>query len=148
MPLSAQLKNLPSIEQPLSQSHTPAPSVQLMPPAKVSKALGMQSIRQLIPCFMYVFFCFLRMGEVVTPTSTSYDPTTHLCFGDVRLDNYENPQFLEVRIMTHFARVYLCIWGHVILPVPSGSNFKLYDYERHQARPFLCLIRQKISNLG
>ena len=40
MPHPAQLKNLPSIEQPLSQSHTPATSVQLMPPAEVNKALG------------------------------------------------------------------------------------------------------------
>ena len=41
---------------------------------------------------MYVLFGFLHMGEVVTPTACSYDPATHLCFGDFKVDTYENPE--------------------------------------------------------
>ena len=44
------------------------------------------------------FFGFLRSGEIVVPSDSEYDPTTHLSYGDVRLDNAINPQFLEVTI--------------------------------------------------
>ena len=44
------------------------------------------------------FFGFLRSGEVVVPSEREYDATVHLSYGDVRVDNTENPQFLEVAI--------------------------------------------------
>ena len=44
------------------------------------------------------FFGFLRSGEVVVPTDGGYDPSIHLLFGDIRLDNARDPQFLEVMI--------------------------------------------------
>ena len=37
------------------------------------------------------FFGFLRSGEIVVPSDSEYDPTTHLSYGDVRLDNPINP---------------------------------------------------------
>ena len=44
-------------------------------------------------------FCgFLRSGEVVVPSQTGYDPTSHLSFGDVLVDSTVNPQCMEIRI--------------------------------------------------
>lgn len=44
------------------------------------------------------FFGFLRTGEVVVPADGAFDPLRHLAYGDVRIDDYRNPQSLEVRI--------------------------------------------------
>jgi len=44
------------------------------------------------------FFGFLRSGEVVVPTDDQYDETVHLSYGDVRVNNTANPQYLEVKI--------------------------------------------------
>ncbi len=44
-------------------------------------------------------FCgFLRSGEVVVPSQSGYDPTYHLRYGDVLVDNTKAPSFLEVRL--------------------------------------------------
>ena len=42
------------------------------------------------------FFGFLRSGEVVVPSDSGYDPAIHLSWGDVRVDDVECPQYLEV----------------------------------------------------
>lgn len=44
------------------------------------------------------FFGFLRTGEVVTPSDSSFDSSTHLTYCDVRVDNVVTPQYLEVKI--------------------------------------------------
>ena len=44
------------------------------------------------------FFGLLQPDEMVVPTDGSYDPSIHLLFGDLRLDNARDPQFLEVMI--------------------------------------------------
>ena len=44
------------------------------------------------------FFGFLRSGEVCSPGVTNFDPAVHLAYGDVRVNDYITPQFLEVRI--------------------------------------------------
>ena len=44
------------------------------------------------------FFGFLRSGEVVMPSEGDYDPEVHLCYQDVRVDNYHNPGYLQVRL--------------------------------------------------
>ena len=54
-------------------------------------------------CMLWVasclcFFGILRMGEAVIPSNSSYDPEVHLSAGDVKVDNRENPSFVEVRI--------------------------------------------------
>ena len=43
------------------------------------------------------FFGFLRVGESITPSTSGYDPASHPCIGDVRVDNYTRPQFLEAK---------------------------------------------------
>ena len=44
------------------------------------------------------FFGFLRSGEVVIPSDSAFDPSSHLSVGDVRVNDLSNPQFLEVNI--------------------------------------------------
>ena len=45
------------------------------------------------------FFEFLRSGEVVCPSETSYDPEWHLCLNNVRTDSHQSPFHLEVTLM-------------------------------------------------
>ncbi len=42
------------------------------------------------------FFGFLRAGEIVAPSDTEYDESVHLSFGDIRVDDASNPQYLEI----------------------------------------------------
>lgn len=44
------------------------------------------------------FFGFLRSGEAVAPSESSYDPQVHLLLSDVRIDSRTDPQVMEVRI--------------------------------------------------
>ena len=44
------------------------------------------------------FFGFLRAGEVVIPSDSSFDPSVHLAQGDVRVDSVVCPRYLEVSI--------------------------------------------------
>ena len=44
------------------------------------------------------FFGFLRTGEVVTPSDSSFDSSTNLAYGDVCVDNVVAPRYLEVKI--------------------------------------------------
>ena len=38
------------------------------------------------------------MGEVISPSDQAFDPEAHLAFGDVRVNDVKDPQFLEVRL--------------------------------------------------
>ena len=44
------------------------------------------------------FFAFLRMGEVVVPSDSGFDPRVHLAYGDVRVNSTTDPQWMEVHI--------------------------------------------------
>ena len=41
------------------------------------------------------FFGFLRSGEAVSPSVSSFDPETHLCYEDVRVDSRSSPSFCK-----------------------------------------------------
>ena len=45
-----------------------------------------------------VFSFFLRCGEVVVPSDSTFDETSHLAAGDVRVDNISDPHYLQVNI--------------------------------------------------
>ena len=44
------------------------------------------------------FFGFLRSGEIVCPSESTFDPLSHLCFGDVKVDNRSTPSAIQVTI--------------------------------------------------
>ena len=44
------------------------------------------------------FFGFFRSGEITIPSLTSFDASKHLAWGDVAVDNTDNPQTLKVHL--------------------------------------------------
>ena len=48
--------------------------------------------------FLLCFFGFLRSGEITIPDASSYDPTVHLNFQDISIDNPNDPQIICVKI--------------------------------------------------
>ena len=44
------------------------------------------------------FFGFLQLGEVVMPAEKEFDPQSHLCFDDIRVDNRSSPSLIQVTI--------------------------------------------------
>ena len=42
--------------------------------------------------------CFLRSGEITIPDAASYDPTVHLNFQDISIDNPNDPKIIYVKI--------------------------------------------------
>ena len=46
----------------------------------------------------FCFFGFLRLGEVIVSSDSSYDPEVHLNFEDVRVNSRSHPKRLEIRI--------------------------------------------------
>lgn len=50
-----------------------------------------------VSCFC--FLLFLRTGEVIVSSDSSYDPEVHLNFEEVRVHSRSHPQWLEIRII-------------------------------------------------
>ena len=67
------------------------------------------------------FIVFLRSGEVVVPSDADYDSSTHLSFGDVRVDSVDFPQYVEVRIKV--SKGFLCSWGGQTLISAQWEQF-------------------------
>ena len=44
------------------------------------------------------FFGFFRSGEITVPSLNSFDPSSHLAWGDVSLDNVLDPTMLKVHL--------------------------------------------------
>lgn len=44
------------------------------------------------------FFGFLRCGEFTSPNHSAYDPTVHLSFGDVAVDDRISPSFIRLTV--------------------------------------------------
>ena len=44
------------------------------------------------------FFSFMRAGELVAPSDSSFDPSYHLAFADVLLNSQDSPSYIVVRI--------------------------------------------------
>ena len=94
---------------------------------------------------MYVFFGFLRAGEVVVPSASDYDPALHLSHGDVRAENTTTPQYLEIQIKASktdpFWRgvsIYLGRGSCDLCPVAAVLN---YMVQRGSAPgPFFCFV--------
>ena len=76
-------------------------------------------------------FCgFLRSSEVVVPSQTSYDASSHLSYGDVLVDNTIAPTFLQVRIKASktdpFLKevsVFLGVTGCELCPVAATLDY-------------------------
>lgn len=76
------------------------------------------------------FFGFLRSGEVVAPSKSSFDAAVTLCYGDVSVDSTSNPQVLQVHLKASKTdpyrlgvSVYLGRTGHLLCPVSAVLGY-------------------------
>ena len=44
------------------------------------------------------FYGFFRLGEITSPTETTYDPNVHLCFSDLAIDDPSNPKIITLTL--------------------------------------------------
>ena len=103
------------------------------------------------------FFGFLRTGEVVVPSDTGYDPTVHLTYGDVKVDEVQKPSYVEVTVKASktdpFRKVYLGTTGVALCPVAAilsymvsrGSRpgpFFAFSDHRPLTRDRLCCVSE------
>ena len=47
---------------------------------------------------MVCFFGFFRLGEITVPSVAAFDPTVHLAWGDVAVDNPTRPGSIRIRL--------------------------------------------------
>ena len=93
------------------------------------------------------FFGFLRSGEITVPSLSGHaDPSVHLNYNDIAVDNPSNPCIIKVRIKAsktdpfhQGVDIYLGKTGHLLCPVSAllkylaargsqeGLLFKLKD---------------------
>ena len=116
---------------------------------------------------MHVLLGFLRAGEVVIPSDSTFDPSAHLAYGDVRVDNVASPQYLEVRIKASKTdpfrlgvSVFLGVTGSTLCPVasildymvrrgPSPGPFFLYQDGKVLTRDrFVSAVRGALELAG
>ena len=78
------------------------------------------------------FFGFLRSGEVVMPTETEFDDQSHLCFEDIRVDDWCNPSYLQVTLKAsktdpyrQGVKVYVGKTDNELCPVVAVVSFML-----------------------
>ena len=78
------------------------------------------------------FFGFLRMGEVVVPSTAAYDPDMHLSEADVKANSRSKPSYIEVRIKASktdvFRKgvtVYLGATGNDLCPVVAVLSYMM-----------------------
>lgn len=54
------------------------------------------------------FFVFLRAGEMTTLDEGGYNPSVHLSYKDIVIDDPRQPSFIRVSINILFTRVWIC----------------------------------------
>ena len=94
---------------------------------------GWQNCRDASMLWAAVTMCFcgfLRSGEVVVPSPSSFDPSLHLCYGDVMVDSNDTPSIVQIRIKISktdpFRKgifVYLGVTGGSLCPVAAVLDF-------------------------
>ena len=84
------------------------------------------------------FFEFLRVGEIVAPPGSGFDPSIHLLVGEVSVDSCSTPTYLAVKYKSfepfrQGVTVYLGRTHNRICPV-AASYVKLLGSERYLKR--------------
>ena len=46
------------------------------------------------------FFGFFRLGELLSPTNSKYDASSHLSFEDVAVDSHSSPSLVKIHLKT------------------------------------------------
>ena len=76
------------------------------------------------------FFSFMRSGEITIPSQSAYDPSVHLNFADVSVDDLTNPTIIQLSIkqsktdpFRHGVNMYLGSTGNTLCPVTALLNY-------------------------
>ena len=79
---------------------------------------------------MICFFGFFRSGEITVPSITSFNPSTHLAWGDVSVDNIDSPTALCIRLkksktdqLGEGVNVYVGKTDTQLCPVGAGLDY-------------------------
>ena len=114
-----------------------------------------------------IFFGFLWVGEIVVSSDCRFDPSSHLAFGDVCVDNVVTPRYLEVRIKAsktdpfwQGVSVFLGATGRDVCPVASilsymvlrghdsGSSFRFSNGIGLTRDRFVSAVRSALDSTG
>ena len=115
----------------------------------------------------FASFGFLQSGEVVFPSKRSYDSQSHMCFGDIRVDNRSAPTFLQVQIKAsktdpfhHGVSIYTGATNGLLCPVTAvlsymvergndaGPLFKWADGQYLIRDKFVMHVRRVLNAAG
>ena len=113
------------------------------------------------------FFGFLRSGEIVSPSEKTFDPLTHLCFSDVRVDSHSSPSYLQITIKAsktdpfrQGVTLFVGVSGGSLCPVSAVLNYMVargsspgplftWDDGRYLTREsFVARVRSALSTAG
>ena len=113
------------------------------------------------------FFGFMRSGEMTLPSETSFDPSSHLTFGDVTVDDISTPQIVKLRLKASktdpFRKGVEIVLGRTnnsLCPVAAllsylakrgnkpGFLFLFVDDRPLTKSRFILKIREALSHLG
>lgn len=113
------------------------------------------------------FFGFFRLGELLLDSATSFNPATHLAWGDIMVDNEANPQIVQVHIKQSKtdqfgkgAKVVLGKTGQALCPVAAILGYIAIRGSRPgpffinaRGKPlikstFVAAVREILTSLG
>ena len=113
------------------------------------------------------FFGFLQSRDIIVPSDLGFDPSFHLAHGDVRVDNFVCPNYLEFRIKAsktdpfrHGASVFLgtrrgdvspmaailsnmVLQGQEVVPFSRFANGNFLTWDR-----FISAVRSALESAG
>lgn len=76
------------------------------------------------------FFGLLRSGKITIPSLHSYDPTVHLNYSDISVDNPANPAIVKIRLkcsktdpFRNGVDVYVGKTGQALCPISALLNY-------------------------
>ncbi|XP_064402396.1 uncharacterized protein LOC135348148 [Halichondria panicea] len=113
------------------------------------------------------FFGFFRLGELIQPRNTHWDPNLHLSWGDFAVDNHDKPQMVQIHLRQskcdQFGRGADVIVGRTddkICPVDAilaylkhrnnhpGPFFVLRDATSASKEWFIQRLRESLEAIG
>ena len=113
------------------------------------------------------FFGFMRSGEITIPSQSAYDPTVHLNFADISVDNPTNPAIIQLSIkqsktdpFRQGVNIYLGVTGNILCPVTallnylsirgnhSGLLFHFSDHSPLTKNKFTSTVRDILTKVG
>lgn len=113
------------------------------------------------------FFGFFRLGEILVPSDSSFDPTVHLSLADIAIDRRENPSMVQIHLKVSKTdqerkgiSVFIGKTGDDLCPVAAMASYLAIRgnaqgpvFQYANARPltkarFTDQIREALSTIG